>query len=88
MTLKILAAALCMSGVAWIASPVPASAAGPAMPHAQKAGEASPFEEVRHRRGRHKHCYWHRHRHWVNGHRNWKWHRHCRWYRGRIVIIL
>jgi hypothetical protein len=87
MTLKILAAALFTAGLAWVAAP--ASAAGPAMPHAQKATMPSPVDQVHWRRWRHRHCFWHRHR----GHgKPWRHtHRHCRWHRGGlggIIIVL
>jgi hypothetical protein len=82
MRLKILVAAIGAAGLAWLAAPSVAAAAGPAIPHAQKAGDFAPLEDVHWRRWRHRHCWWHRHKH--------RWHRHCRWHGGHggIIIIL
>lgn len=90
MTFKLLAAALGAVGVAWCVSPAPASAMGPAAPHAQNLGEQAGVTEVRHRRWHHRRhhrrCFWHRHRGHGVPYRHT--HRHCRWRHGGPSIII
>jgi hypothetical protein len=81
MKLKILVSAIGAVGVAWLVAPSVASATGPAAPHAQPVEIVSPVEKAHWVRWPHRHCRWHRHRHWHGTYWHWhRWHWHCWWH--------